>query len=234
MKPEKILFPKNQNSLDFLLWKMVPKLVYEAYHYVIPLIAKYCGNYYFHNERHTKNVFMRCSYLALKEGIWPMDTEDLQIAALFHDMWFLEQYAKNEYIGSQMARKWLEKKWHPEDRIQKIEAIIMSTVVFSKPKTRLEMIMQDADLDNIWTENAFENSVRLEKELREIAEIKIIGCSYWEYAYHIYSDFHFNTATAKAERNETRLKNIEKISQYLADFPNCEIPEDLNYMAKII
>jgi len=83
-------------------------LVKKAQNTVFPLLEKYCGDYPFHNPAHTRGVFERATYLALTENINATDLEDLQIAALFHDTGFTEQYPKNEYIGSQIARGWLE------------------------------------------------------------------------------------------------------------------------------
>lgn len=210
------------------------QLVADAYEYCIEILEKHCAHYFFHNPEHTKDVFKRATYLAKIEKVDALDLEDLQIATLFHDTGFSIQYAKNEYLGSKIARKWLEERNHPETRIRKIENIIMATIVFSKPKTLLEMIIQDSDMDNIGTEDGMENSLKLEKELKEIAQVKIVGCSYWEYVYHIYADFQFNTQTAKNERTENRLKNVEKLREYVSQFPDCEIPEDPYYMAKII
>lgn len=213
---------------------MQTPLITEAYNYVMPLIEAHCWHYFFHNERHTEQVFERVQYLADTEWISDIDREDLQIAALFHDIGFIEQYAKNEYIGSQIARKWLEGQHHDEKRIKKIERMIMATVIFSKPKTLLEQIMQDADLDNIGTEAGFENSLLIEKELKEIAEISIVGCQYWQYAYKIYHDFQFHTQAARAERNEWKEKNMKKIIAELESFWDCKIPYDPDYMAKYI
>lgn len=49
------------------------------------------------------------------------------IAALFHDTGFIEIYKKNEPEGAQIARSWLQKKHHSEDRIKRVERIIMAT-----------------------------------------------------------------------------------------------------------
>ena len=164
-------------------------LVEEAYAHTMELINYYCRDYFFHNWSHTQSVFDRSTYLALSEGISGTDLEDLQIAALFHDTGFSVQYAKNEYEGSQIARRWLESKNHDESRIQKIEKIIMATVLFSKPKTLLEEIIQDADLDNIGTKEGFKNSEKVLREYREIAKINISDCTYWQFSYKVF--FHY-------------------------------------------
>ena len=123
-------------------------LIESARSYCLDILRK-CEHYQYHNPSHTTGVFDRATYLALAEGIDGEDFEDLQLACLFHDTGFTEQYNKNEFIGAKIARHWLESHNHPEKRIEKIESLIMATVLFSEPKNHLEQIIQDADLDNI-------------------------------------------------------------------------------------
>ena len=96
-------------------------LVEQAKEYIFPLLEKYCKNYPYHNPTHTELVYTRASYLGLAENVNSEDLEDLQLACIFHDTGFTEQYEKNEFIGARIARKWLEEKNHPKERIEKIE-----------------------------------------------------------------------------------------------------------------
>ena len=142
-------------------------LIEQARSYVQDILRK-CESYPYHNPDHTLKVYDRATYIALAENVDGEDLEDLQIACLFHDTGFTEQYSKNEFIGVKIARRWLESHQHPKLRIDKIEGIIMATVLFSKPKTHLQEIIQDADLDNIGTHEEFYYSQRYLVELRTI------------------------------------------------------------------
>lgn len=148
-------------------------------------------------------------------------------------MGFLEQYPKNEYQGAQIARKWLEEKKHPEHRIQKIEGIIMATVLFSKPKNILEEIIQDSDLDNIGTRKSFENSQNLYAELKNRGNINMTECAFWQFSYRVHNNFEFHTKTAKSERSVQRQKNHELIAAYLKML-GCSLPYEQDNMEKII
>ncbi len=213
--------------------KKTTTLVQKAYHHAIPLIEKHCGKYAFHNERHTKGVFERATYLALNENINYDEIEMLQIAALFHDIGFLEQYPKNEYIGSQMARKWLEEQNYPEEKIQKIEEMIMATVLFSQPKNILEEIIQDSDLDNIGTKESFECSRALFEEIRNIAHIEVQECTFWQFTYKVHKNFQFHTKTAQKERNKQLALNLKHLNAYL-HMLGCEIPEETWNLERIV
>jgi len=178
-------------------------------------ILEVCKNYPYHNPRHTQGVYDRATYLAMAEGVDGDDLEDLQLACLFHDTGFSEQYQKNEHIGAKIARKWLTEQGHPSDRIEKIENIIMATVLFSKPKTHLEKIIQDADLDNIGTREEFFYSQRLLEELRMIGHMETSDCAYWQYVYTLLTEYKFHTKTAKHERHDQQILDIEHLEKFL-------------------
>jgi predicted metal-dependent HD superfamily phosphohydrolase len=152
------------------------------------------------------------------------DLEDLQLACLFHDTGFTEQYEKNEHIGARIARKWLKSNTHPDHRIEKIEAIIMATVLFSKPKTHLEEIIQDADLDNIGTKEEFYYSLDYFDELRTVGKVDLPDCAYWQFVYTLLTKYKFHTETAKRERHDQQMKDVEHMEKFLPMI-GCEVPQ---------
>ncbi len=109
------------------------------------------------------------------------------------------------------------------DRIDKIEGIIMATVLFSRPKTHLERIIQDADLDNIGTKNEFFYSQRLLEEIRHIGKVETSDCSYWQFVFTLLTKYKFHTKTAKHERKEQQARDVEHMEKFLT-MMGCEIP----------
>lgn len=211
---------------------MPSSLVAEAREYTNNLLES-CKNYQYHNPAHTQSVFDRGTYLAMAENVNALDLEDLQIACLFHDTGFTIQYEKNEHFWAKIARKWLEEKGHPEDRIEKIEDIIMATVLFSKPRTHLEQIIQDADLDNIGTKDEFIYSQKYLEEIRTIGKTEISDCAFWQFVYRLLTKYKFHTETAKNERHHQQLRDIEHMEKYLSmigcNIPNIE-PDNMHEM----
>lgn len=197
-------------------------IIEQARAYVFDILRK-CEDYPYHNPSHTNNVFDRATFLAMNEWVAWEDMEDLQIACLFHDTWFTEQYEKNEFIWARIARTWLKMHDHDEKRIEKIEGIIMATVLFSKPKTLLEEIIQDADLDNIWTKEEFYYSLDYLDELRTIGKIDISDCAYWQFVYTLLTRFKFHTKTSRKQRKEQQARDVEHLAKFL-EMVGCEIP----------
>jgi HD superfamily phosphodiesterase len=186
-------------------------------------LLQLCVAYPYHNPAHSTGVLDRATYIALAEDIGNEDLEDLQLACLFHDTGFSEQYEKNEHIGARIARKWLEEHDHPKDRIAKIEKIIMATVLFSTPRTHLEKIIQDADLDNIGTKSEFVFSQRYLAEIRSVGGKDISECAYWQFVYKLLTKYKFHTETARSERHEQQIRDVEHMEKYLMMI-GCEIP----------
>ncbi len=186
-------------------------------------LLQVCKDYPYHNPAHSMSVLDRATYIAMAEDVGNEDLEDLQIACLFHDTGFTEQYEKNEHIGARIARKWLEKNNYPAERIEKIEQIIMATVLFSTPRTHLEKIIQDADLDNIWTKHEFIYSQNYLTELRTVGGKDISDFAYWQFVYKLLTKYKFHTVTAKAERYEQQIRDVEHMEKYLTMI-GCEIP----------
>ncbi len=100
----------------------------------------------------------------------------------------------------------------------------MATVLFSKPKTHLEEIIQDSDLDNIGTKEEFYYSLNYLEEIRTIGRVDISDCSYWQFVYTLLTRYKFHTKTAKAERHDQLARDIEHMEKFLTMI-GCEIPK---------
>lgn len=99
----------------------------------------------------------------------------------------------------------------------------MATVLFSTPHTHLEKIIQDADLDNIGTKSEFIYSQNYLAEIRSVGHKEISECAYWQFVYKLLTKYKFHTETAKQERHEQQLRDVEHMEKYL-NMIGCEVP----------
>lgn len=188
------------------------KIINKVLHYILDLLDS-INHYPYHNINHTLDVYTRVGYLTDKEWIYGDDKTDLLIAALFHDTGFTIQYTNNEKIGVQIARAYLEGIWYEESRIQKIERLILSTVLFSEAHDILEGIIQDADLDNLGRKDCFIKTLLVRKELNTIAHMNISKKKWLEVSYNLIRTYQYRTLTAKWERNEVKIINTQKLEE---------------------
>ncbi|MDD2565830.1 MAG: HD domain-containing protein [Candidatus Gracilibacteria bacterium] len=186
------------------------KIINNVLRYVLDLLEK-VNHFPYHNINHTLDVYSRSEYLADKEFVHLEEKTDLLLAALFHDTGFIEQYNQNEVIGARIAREYLESINWREERISRIEGIIMATVVFSKPHNKLEQIIQDADFDNLGRKDCLSKTMSLKKELRIISKINIPTRDWLMSSYGLFRIHKYNTLTAIIERDSTKQENINKL-----------------------
>ncbi len=128
------------------------------------LLAGLKRNHYYHNFKHTIETLDAITVIGRGEKVTDEELEMLQAAALFHDTGFVKQYPNNEPKGANLARTYLPMFGFTLQQIEIIAGIIMATVMPQRPKTKLQKIMCDADLDNIGREDYFTKGELLRKE----------------------------------------------------------------------
>ena len=134
------------------------KVLQKAKKYVNKLLVP-LEKHYYHSYKHAIEVMERAIYLWEKEWLSKDDLEILWLAWLFHDTGFIIQYDKNEPIGSKIAQNYLKSILYPQDKIKKIERIILATDPdYKTPSDIYEKIIKDADMDNLWRKDFFEKS----------------------------------------------------------------------------
>ena len=190
---------------------MISNTVLKAKEYISDLLSPLKNKWYeFHNLDHTLSVYKRASYLAQMEWLDEEMQEIIQLAALFHDTWFIKQYDNNEPIWSEIAEKWLKEQKIPEDKIDIIKQVILATIPTSKnPENILCKIIKDADLDNLWNKKFTFCNLKLKQELENIKWLNIPTNKRLENTYNFISWLEFYTNTQIKERQETFEKNKE-------------------------
>lgn len=196
---------------------MSHRIVSEARTHILGLLGQ-VDHYPYHNIDHTLGVYMRTLYLCICEWITEEDTQDLLLAALFHDTGFTQTYKNNEAIGALIAREWLlTRGWHPE-RINTVERLILATKfpegehqLFHAPSDALEMIIQDADMDNLGRCDAFYQSRAIFEELRSHGGSKATWGEFQLSNLHVLEQYHFHTKTARNERSHQKNINLQAL-----------------------
>lgn len=187
---------------------------------VIPFARKYVNmlmwpleKHYYHHYEHALEVASRCVELGKKEGYDEETLEILELAWLFHDVWFVIQYDNNEPIWASIARNFLKSMLFPEEKIKQIEELIISTIPTNIAKNKLEWIIKDADTDNLWRDDFFEKWKRLKHEIETIKNIKILDPDWYHYSLNFLLEHKFVTPSEIQERQNKKLQNIDKLSQ---------------------
>ncbi len=109
-----------------------------------------CTSLYYHNLEHTEQVVKAAGLIGNVMDLSEEDLEDLRIAAWWHDAGMLDRPGKgHEVKGAEEVRDFLRTQDVSEERIAKIESLILATQVSYAPSTPLQRAMRDADLSNL-------------------------------------------------------------------------------------
>lgn len=174
-------------------------------------------NLYYHNLKHTIDVTVQVEIIGRKEGIDDEELLLLKTAALFHDSGFIVTYKDHEEAGVELARQILPDYDYTPEQIDRIADIIMVTKLPPKPKTLLERIICDADLDYLGRVDFIPVSGNLFRELKEhnIIEDDI---NKWNQIQIGFIEKHqYFTETAKKLRDVNKNNQLEAIRKLVEE-----------------
>jgi hypothetical protein len=171
---------------------------------------------YYHNVKHTVDVVTEVELIGWAEGVSDDDILLLKTAALFHDAGHTVSYDGHEYQGTLLAKKFLPEYGYSETQIEEICNIIMATKLPPTPKSLLEKIICDADLDYLGRSDMIPVSNTLYKELKE--QNKIGTMNDWnKLQVKFISGHQYFTRTARKLREVNKQNQIERIKTLIND-----------------
>jgi ligand-binding sensor domain-containing protein/class 3 adenylate cyclase/predicted metal-dependent HD superfamily phosphohydrolase len=203
-------------------WKIVDLHLYSSINYMKAerhimkiLETQLSPKLLYHSINHTIDVTKAVERLAIMEGITDEDLFLLKSAATYHDAGFIEKYENNEEIGMRLAREILPKYGYTEEQIDVIDGLIKSTEIPQSPRTHLQQIMCDADLDYLGRDDFPEIADLLRRELREHG--KLNSDRLWDEIQIKFLEQHtYFTKSAIETRREKKKSHIEEIKKRLA------------------
>lgn len=164
-----------------------------------------------HTLHPTKGVVAVANNIAMSENISEHDRELLITAAYFHDTGYIREYEKNEPIAARMAGRILKLIGYKPNEIEKVQKMILSTDPEREPKTHIEKILCDADLDNLGREDFF----KLDGKLREGRCARGIDVSddikWYRSTLEFIKKHQYYTESQKKFREKGEQKNIKRL-----------------------
>ena len=161
---------------------------------------------HYHGVHHTHDVLAAADLIGADEKLSEQDFFLLRIAILYHDAGFMKTYRDHEEASCDLAQADLPGFGLTKEEIEIICGMIVATRIPQSPKTHLEKIICDADLEYLGTDSfdSISNSLFEEvkvygnvKSLRQWNEIqvKFIG------AHHYYTPFSIKNREAEKQRH---------------------------------
>lgn len=173
----------------------------------------------YHNAAHSREVRDISLRWATAEGLDSAhDRLLIEIAALYHDLGFLKCYEQNEIIGARMALDKMKTFSFSDQDCQCVHDMIMATQMPQNPKTLMEKILCDADLDNLGRSDFMKNTdaLYLERQHFGYQESKL---AWYRDAYKLVSKHQFHTHAARSLRDDQKNLNASLLQQLIDETP---------------
>ncbi len=173
----------------------------------------------YHNSNHTTYVIERAEFIGLKEKISKNDILLTKFAALYHDSGFLIQREDHERLSCEIATRELKDQNFDETEIQKICGMIMATHIPQQPKTQLEKIVADADLQYLGTKNFEEFSCNLFQELKHL-QPDLTQRKWDQIQIDFISKHTYHTGYCRKHLEPIKAENLQKVKERLSKYEN--------------
>jgi class 3 adenylate cyclase len=174
-------------------------------------------NLYYHNLKHTIDVIVQVEIIGRHEEVKDEEILLLKTAALFHDSGFIKTYKNHEEAGVEICKAILPAYDYTEEQIKIITDLIMVTKLPPKPKTHLEKIILDADLDYLGRVDFVPVSGNLFKELIEYKLIDNDIEKWNKIQFDFISKHQYFTNTAKRLRDVNKNHQLEIIKRLVEE-----------------
>jgi len=171
----------------------------------------------YHGLHHTMDVLDIAIELCEAENIDHYETQLVKTAALFHDCGFIQSNVEHEMLGCEIVRDSLETFGYSNEEIEKICGMIMSTKIPQSPKTKLEEILCDADLDYLGRPDFYKIANSLFQELKAFGNITTEEV--WNRIQVGFIGKHsFYTATNKKRREPQKQVYLSELIQIVSEY----------------
>jgi len=188
-----------------------------AKHYALTQLAHNLSpELFYHNLTHTQEgVVPMSAWLAAQERVGNKDRLLLLTAAYYHDIGFTKQNQDHEAVGVEIASHILPDFGYTPAHMAVISGIIMATKLPQSPRTLLERIVADADLDVLGREDFFTRNRALRDELEAFGH-SVTDEVWYSNQLKLLQTHRYFTASARAMRDARKRQHIRVLRMLLA------------------
>ena len=170
----------------------------------------------YHGIEHTRmEVVPAVERLAGWEGIRGESLYLLLTAAWFHDLGYVEQALYHELIGARIAVQVLPSYGYTEDQVEIVRWAILATALPQLPRSRLEEVLTDADLDVLGREDFMRRNGDLRRELAFLGN-EFTDAEWCAGQLKFVEGHTYFTASARLSRDAQKSLNIAALRTVLA------------------
>ena len=167
----------------------------------------------YHNWAHTKNVIG--ASIAIAENTKEIEAdkiEQIQLAAIFHDVGFINGAENHELRGAKHAVRFLSDENYDVGKIQLVERLIHATKMGHKASDLYEKVIMDADLSHLGSANYMEASfLNLSAEINNCSDVKMSKLDWANKCIDFLSNHNYLTDYAHEAFGKIKEENLQKL-----------------------
>ncbi|WMI64165.1 HDIG domain-containing protein [Aestuariibaculum sp. YM273] len=168
----------------------------------------------YHNIIHTLDVLNVVNKYIRREKIDGYHAKLLRVGAILHDIGFTVGRENHEEKGVVIAKRLMHQYGFPEEAIKTVKGLIMATKVPQNPRTHLEEIICDSDLDYLGRRDFYVTGDQLLKELNN--QGLDLDVDQWNKMQVAFLEEHrYHTEFAKKYRKPKKVKRIRELKDSL-------------------
>ncbi|TAE51100.1 MAG: HD domain-containing protein [Bacteroidetes bacterium] len=169
--------------------------------------------YRYHTYEHTRQVVDASEQIGRQAGLREEEVELIKIAAWFHDLGYLKRYIGHEEDSREIARRFLLEREADQIALNVIDGLISATRLDKEPSNTLEEVIKDADLYNLATPQALENSQLIREEWFSFCERQYSDEDWDELNYRFFKEHSYYTKWAQEELEPLKQDNIRQLKK---------------------
>ena len=193
--------------------KLDPSIVNEAEIFVRDLFENELSqDCLFHTINHTMDVVRNAEIIGSYSNLCEECQDVLRIAALFHDVGYVDSYEDHEVEGAARASGFLKAKNVEPYIIEQVVECILATKMPQKPKDDISRILCDADLMNMTFDDYFEHIDLMRQEWERTGKAKLNKLEAYQASLEFFKSHQYHSEYGKKilqpkkEKTASRLK----------------------------
>ncbi len=192
------------------------------------LAAELSPDLYYHSLAHTQHEVLRAAeQYAIQEGIAGEGLILLRTGALYHDIGFVECYVGHEAASVRISASVLPEFGYSAAHIDTIGEMIMATEVPQSPRTLLERLLADADLDVLGHDTFLARNTDLRNELSVFSQ-PVSDAAWYQTQLAFLRRHRYWTAVARNTRDAGKQRNVDRLSTLLHQMSSRQPPSTLD------
>ncbi|MEI9921076.1 MAG: Pycsar system effector family protein [Bacteroidota bacterium] len=167
----------------------------------------------YHTVNHTVGVVDAALEIGKASGLSKDELEIVELACWFHDVGYSQHAEDHEFIGADVAFKFLIERKFPEARAEQVRNCILATKMPQRPRNKLEEVVCDADLLHLAKDGFMHKTKLLQQELEVTFGHKIPTDQWLKRTCMFMENHHYFTEYARKNYDDAKQKNLEMIEQ---------------------